>query len=61
MWAYGQLTLQLHQRRASGYTKGLLVVPPASEIVVPVSIRSLAGIPPGRCSMIEPDSAITES
>ena len=47
--------------RASAYTEGSLVVPPDSEIVVPVSIQSLAGIPPGCCSMIEPDSTITEN
>ena len=31
-------------------------MPPDSEIMAPVSIRSPAGIPPGRCSIIEPDS-----
>ena len=65
LWAYGQSTLQIHQHHqavhASAYTKGSLVVPPDSEIVVPVSIQSPPGIPPGRCSMIEPDSTITES
>ena len=59
--ADGQSTLQLHKQcqvvRASAYTEGSLVVPPDSEIVVPVSIQS----PPGRCSMIEPDSTITEN
>ena len=54
LWADGQSTLQLHQQRqavrASAYTQGSLVVPPDSEIVVPISIRSPAGIPPGRCS-----------
>ena len=51
LWADGQSTLQLHQQRqvvrASTYTEGSLVVPLDSEIVVPVSIRSPAGIP--RC------------
>ena len=37
------------------------MVPPDSEIVVPVSSRSPAGIPSGRCSMIEPDSTIMKS
>ena len=37
------------------------MIHPDSEIVSPVSIRSPAGIPPGRCSMIEPKSEITES
>ena len=29
--------------------------------MMPVSIRSLAGIPPGHCSLIEPDMTITEN
>ena len=29
--------------------------------MAPVLIRSPAGIPPGRCSMIDPDSTITEN
>ena len=37
------------------------MVPPDSEIVAPVSIRSPENIPPGCCSMIEPNSTITES
>ena len=37
------------------------MVPLDSEIVAPVSIRFPACIPPGRCSMIEPASAIMES
>ena len=65
LWADGQSTLQLHQQRqavrASGHVKGSLVMPPDSEMVVPVSIRSPSGIPPGRCSMIEPDLDIMES
>ena len=65
LWAVGQSTLQLHQQRqavrTSAHIKGSLVMPPDSEIVAPVSIRSLAGIPPGRCSMIEPDSDITRA
>ena len=65
LWAYGQSTLQLHQQRqavqASAFTEGSVVVPPNSEIVVPVSIRSPAGIPPGRCSLIELDTPITET
>ena len=36
-------------------------MPPDSYIVVPVLIRSPAGIPLGRCSMIQPASAIMES
>ena len=65
LWADGQSTLQLHQQRqavrVSAHTQGSLVVPPDSEIVAPVSIRSPAGIPPGHCPMIEPTSEIMES
>ena len=54
LWDNGQSTLQLHQQRqavrASAYTKGSVVIPLDSEIVVPASIRSPAGILPGRCS-----------
>ena len=43
-WADGQSTLQLHQQRqavrASTHIKGPLVMPPDSEILAPVSIRS---------------------
>ena len=45
----------------SNVTEGSLVIPPDSEIVAPVSIRSPAGIPPGRCFLIEPDLTITEN
>ena len=65
LWPDGQATLQLHQQRqavrAFAFSEGSLVVPPDSEIVVPVSIWSSAGIPSGRCSMIELDSTITEN
>ena len=38
------------------------MVPPDSEIVVPFfSIRSPAGIPPGHCSLTEPDKTIAEN
>ena len=44
LWADGQSTLQLHQQRqavrASALTYDSLVVPPDSEIMAPVSIRS---------------------
>ena len=64
LWADGQSTLQLHQQRqavwASAHVKGFLVMPPDSEMVSSVSIRSPSGIPPGRYSMIEPDLDITE-
>ena len=63
LWADGQSTLQPHQQRqvvrVTVFTKRLVAVPPDSEIVAPVSIRSPAGIPLG--SLIEPDTAITET
>ena len=56
LWADGQSTLQLHEQwqatQASVHLKGSLVLPPDSEIVAPVSIRS-SGIQPGLCSLIE--------
>ena len=36
-------------------------MPPDSEMVAPVSILSPSEIPPGRCSLIEPDLDIMES
>ena len=64
LWADGQSTLQLHQQqqavRASAHIKEPMVMAPDSEFVAPVSIRSPAGIPPDRCSLIEPDLDITE-
>ena len=65
LWVDGQSTSQLHQQRqavwASAHVKGSLVMPPDSEMVAAVSIRSPLGIPLGRCSMIKPDLDITES
>ena len=56
--------LQLHQQqqaaRASAHITSSLVLPPDSEIVAPVSIRSSSGIQPGRCSLIETKIALTE-
>ena len=65
LWVDGQSTLQLHQHRqaarASTHLTNSLVLLPDSEIVAPVSIRSPSGIQPGRCSLIGPKIAITES
>ena len=65
LWADGQSTLHLHQQRqvvwATAFTKGSVVIPPDSEIVAPVLIRSPAGIPLGRCSLIETDTTITKN
>ena len=56
--------LQLHQQRqaarASAHLTSSLVLPPDSEIVAPVSIRSPSGIQLGWCSLIEPQIALTE-
>ena len=64
LWADGQSTLQLHQQRqpawASAHITSSLILPPDSEIVAPVSIRSSSGVQPGRCSLIEPKVALTE-
>ena len=64
LWADGQSTLQLHQQwqaaRASAHLTSSLVLPPDSEIVAPVLIRSPSGIQLGRCSLIEPQIALTE-
>ena len=61
----GQSTLQLHQQRqaarASAHLTSLLVLPPDSEIGAPVLIHSQSGIQPGRCSLIEPQIALTAS
>ena len=46
---------------ASAHLTSSLVLPPDSEIVAPVLIRSPSGIQPGRCSLIEPQIALTES
>ena len=64
LWVDGQSTLQLYQQRqaarASAHLTRLLVLPLDSEIVAPVSICSPSGIKPGRCSLIEPQIALTE-
>ena len=64
LWVDGQSTLQLHQQRqparASAHITCSLVLPPDSEIVAPVSIRSSSGIQLGRCSLIKPKIALTE-
>ena len=56
--------LQLHQQRraarASAHLTTSLVLPPDSEIVAPVSVRSLSGARPGQCSLIEPCMTVTE-
>ena len=65
LWADGQSTLQLHKQwqaaRASAHLTSSLVLPPDSEIVAAVSIRSPSGIQPGWCSLTEPKLAITEN
>ena len=58
LWAEGRSTLQLHQQRLATRTAAYLttsvVMPPDSEVVAPVSVRSPSGIRPGPCSLVEP-------
>ena len=58
LWAEGRSTLQLHQQRltprAAAYLTTSVVLPPDSEVVAPVSVRSASGIRTGPCSMVEP-------
>ena len=64
MWAAGRSTLQLHQQRqaprVSAHLTTSVVLPPDSEVVAPVSVRSPAGIRPGPCSLMEPCMTLTE-
>ena len=53
LWVDGRSTLQLHQQRQAHLTTSL-VLPPDSEVVAPVSVRSPSGVWPGQCSLIEP-------
>ena len=58
LWAEGRSTLQLHQQRlaprAAAYLTTSVVMPPDSEVVAPVSVRSPLGIRPGPLSLVEP-------
>ena len=58
LWAECRSTLQLHQQRLTpnvrAFLNTLVVLPPDSEIVVPVSVRSPSGVRPGSCSLLEP-------
>ena len=64
LWAEGRSTLQLHQQRltprAAAYLTASVVMPPDSEVVAPVSVRSSSGIRPGPCSLVEPCMDLTE-
>ena len=64
LWAEGRSTLQLHQQRPTPnvkvFLKILVVLPPDSEIVTPVSVRSASGVRPGPCSLVEPSGSLTE-
>ena len=57
-WAEGRSTLELHQHRLTPnvkvFLKTLVVLPPDSEIVAPISVRSPSGVRPGSCSLVEP-------
>ena len=55
LWAEGGSTLQLTETpHATAYLTTSVVMPPDSEVVAPVSVRSLSGIWPGPCSLMEP-------
>ena len=64
LWVEGRSTLQLHQQRlaprAAAYLTTSVVMPPDSEVVAPVSVRSPSGIRPGPCSLVEPCMDLTE-
>ena len=64
LWAEGRSTLQLHQQRLTPNMKAFLktsvVLPPDSEIVAPISVRSALGIRPVSCSLVEPSRGLTE-
>ena len=64
LWAEGRSMLQLHQQRLASRTATDLttsvVMPPDSEVVAPVSVRSPSGIRPGPCSLVEPCMDLTE-
>ena len=64
LWVEGRSTLQLHQQRltprATAYLTTSVVLPPDSEVVAPVSVRSASGIQPGPCSLVEPCMDLTE-
>ena len=64
LWAEGRSTLQLHQQRLDHDVKVFLqtsvLLPPDSEIIAPVSVRSPSGIRPGSCSLVEPSGKVME-
>ena len=64
LWAEGRSTLQLHQQRltpsAAAFLTTSVVLPPDSEIVAPVAIRSASGVRPGPCSLVEHCMGLTE-
>ena len=42
------------------FLKTSVVLPPDSEIIAPVSVRSASGVQPGPCSLVEPSRGLTE-
>ena len=64
LWAEGRSTLHLHQQRLTPNVKGCLkisvLLPPDSEIVVPISVRSPSCVRLGSCSLVEPSSGLTK-
>ena len=64
LWVDGRSTLQLHQQRqaarVSAHLTTSVVLPPDSEVVAPVSVRSPSGIRPEPCSLVEPRMTLME-
>ena len=64
LWAEGRSTQQFHQPRLVPDVKAFLrisvVLPPDSEIIVPISVRSPSDIRPGSCSLVEPSGRVPE-
>ena len=64
LWAEGRSTLQLHQQRlipelaeVQGFLMTLVVLPPDSEIIIPVSV---SGVWLGSCALVEPFRSLSE-
>ena len=64
LWGEGRSTLQLHQQRLIPSTQAFLttwvVLPPDSEIVAPVRVRTASGVRPAPCLLVEPCMDLTE-
>ena len=50
----GSIDATVASTETAAYLTTLVVLPPDSEVVAPVSVRSASGMRPGPCSMVEP-------